>query len=1105
MSLFGRLAEFVLSSNSDAIKRPQLANASDLLNSPTTSSSWPMPNGAVVDQNVPSVPATVISPSKISKKYRQLKRQCANTGKLFIDTEFPPDNTTLFLKDENGDGSAERAAELEIEWKRPGEIVADPKLFVEGASPCDVTQGILGNCWFVSACSTLTHNGALLQKVIPEADRQEWAPGNTYRGIFQFCFWRFGRWVDVIIDDLLPTKNGQLLFARSKTPNEFWSALLEKAFAKLYGCYETLVGGQLADALIELSGGVAETLNVRKFLHIHQQQIQQQQQPMFSASFNACRITVLGNGTFLSLPDTVAESNGAEGARRLFRLLKYAFDREALIVAAIAATNKEQIELSLDCGLVMGHAYAVTAIRYIDLDATDGEGKAQKEQKGGAAKCGQIRRKKQAMVRLQNPWGMKEWNGPWSDGSPEWEQVTEEQKWRLGITVDEDGEFWMPWHEFIRYFTDICVCQLLTMGTLTECKQPQQKQAQRGVSMRRKQLSMQLSNVTIGLTEKRWREWTFFGRWSSNGAKSGAPKNRAGGSAHFPATFCYNPQFVFEISEEDGPAEVMLALCQREEGCAFDGTPKNAKKLMKNGEKMGNRRREPFVVIGLHVMKVELNRKHRIHQAIEPVSTSDYQSVRSVHLHIDGLSPGRYIVLPTTYAPREEADFMLRIYSPSQLSPVELRDDFPTLSALSLLRCRPQFVIARVRIIEVHLQKLITFGECDLFCVFSSSQGSDRCRTFPAKFVPGRPVKFNALFVFHAFASQQWLLNFELIELRKPFQRQNRLFGVGRLALISNNETIEMEMELIRPIEKRKAPIGGEGKGREKVGEETIGKARIEIRATAAAKAQISTMTRCSVFVLTLLGVGMAHSLLMSGGSDLAPSANRVSRQCGCGGGCGGGGGGCGGGGVAVGQAEEVAEVDAEEVAEVVAVEDAGVAVDVAEDVEAAAEEDAEAVAAVVAEDAEAAAEEVAEADAEVEAEEDQLCSALAVAEAQAQLPVVEDVEAEEVAAEVAAGDVAVEEAVAAADAVEDVEAAAEAVEDAVVAEAVAVVEVAAEASRLVSVAEAPAVVAAEVVVAVGAVEAAAVVVVAVAAADAESVWPFFSVLWPSLSKCTSQ
>ena len=37
---------------------------------------------------------------------------------------------------------------------------------MEGASPNDVTQGILGNCWFVSACSALTHNQRLLNKVI---------------------------------------------------------------------------------------------------------------------------------------------------------------------------------------------------------------------------------------------------------------------------------------------------------------------------------------------------------------------------------------------------------------------------------------------------------------------------------------------------------------------------------------------------------------------------------------------------------------------------------------------------------------------------------------------------------------------------------------------------------------------------------------------------------------------------------------------------------------------------------------------------------------------------------------------------------------------------
>ena len=107
-----------------------------------------------------------------------------------------------------------------------------PRLFVDGISHHDATQGHLGNCWFVAACSVLSGVKEMWCKVIPDADDQEFNHA-TYAGIFRFRFWRFGTWIEVCVDDLLPcSEDGNLLFTHSRSHTEFWSTLLEKAYAK---------------------------------------------------------------------------------------------------------------------------------------------------------------------------------------------------------------------------------------------------------------------------------------------------------------------------------------------------------------------------------------------------------------------------------------------------------------------------------------------------------------------------------------------------------------------------------------------------------------------------------------------------------------------------------------------------------------------------------------------------------------------------------------------------------------------------------------------------------------------------------------------------------
>ncbi|XP_059375309.1 calpain-1 catalytic subunit-like [Carassius carassius] len=191
----------------------------------------------------------------LNQDYQELRKSCITNKKRFDDDKFPPDSSSI-------DPKKKLKLDLDqIKWLRPSEIATDPQLIVQGVSRFDYSQGCyLGNCWFLASVGALTFQKDIMDQVMPTDQSFD----KDYAGIFHFRFWRFGKWIDVVIDDKLPTINGELIFVLSKTSNEFWPALLEKAYAKVCGSYADMNAGQVSEALLDFTGGVHVCYDLQK-------------------------------------------------------------------------------------------------------------------------------------------------------------------------------------------------------------------------------------------------------------------------------------------------------------------------------------------------------------------------------------------------------------------------------------------------------------------------------------------------------------------------------------------------------------------------------------------------------------------------------------------------------------------------------------------------------------------------------------------------------------------------------------------------------------------------------------------------------------------------
>ena len=129
----------------------------------------------------------------------------------------------------------------------------------DGAGANDVRQGAIGDCWLISAMSVIVtrdelltggregmqyDKGMIIDKEIAASLSKGVYPPIFHRfrmrGIYVIRFFKNFSWKYVIVDDRLPVniETNRPVFGTCKNTHELWVAIIEKAYAKLHGCYE---------------------------------------------------------------------------------------------------------------------------------------------------------------------------------------------------------------------------------------------------------------------------------------------------------------------------------------------------------------------------------------------------------------------------------------------------------------------------------------------------------------------------------------------------------------------------------------------------------------------------------------------------------------------------------------------------------------------------------------------------------------------------------------------------------------------------------------------------------------------------------------------------
>ncbi|CAH1722858.1 unnamed protein product [Chironomus riparius] len=195
-----------------------------------------------------------------------------------------------------------------------------------------------------------------------------------------------------------------------------------------------------------------------------------------------------------------------------------------------------------------------------------------------------------------------------------WHKFLENEKKLIGLTVEHDNEFWISYQDFIKHFDRLDICILSASS-----------------------LELEKDSIKCDLS-------LFEGQWMKEFS--------AGGCNNNDETFHLNPQYVLTLessTDSEEHCQVTITLIQKNRRTRESTPPQ-------------------FLVIGFSiycVSELQLQQKPFKKEFFETTHCHHAVKFTNSRRVTDNcnLSAGNYVIVPSTFDPNEEGEFVLRVYS----------------------------------------------------------------------------------------------------------------------------------------------------------------------------------------------------------------------------------------------------------------------------------------------------------------------------------------------------------------------------------------------------------------------------------------------------------